>query len=641
MSLKRHQTSDPAAPAVRKRERDPLANSSAFDPDDSVPPLDQSQAPLGTHEVPPDDQTKIESPAAKHRTPPPRVKGPASTPPPAPAPKKERGADRLNTVLGSYRLLELIGKGGMGYVYRAEHTKLGREVALKVLRIDYARRRDSVARFFQEARTVNRIRHRNIIDVTDFVELDDGTTFIIMELLRGKSLGRWAKDHVDVPRTLAILVQICDGLAAAHAVGVIHRDLKPDNVIIVPTGDGAEQVKLLDFGVAKLVHRDDEDFGLETAAGSVIGTPAYMSPEQAGGLVVDARSDIYSLGAIMYELFCGQPMFRGRSFGEYVRKHLQESPVPPRETARGAELDPRLEDILLRCIDKDPERRYPTIDALRDDLLATLGGIETMDPGRVMPLPAPKESGVVVPSIALLATQPPIRHTPTLEPTPITLPPTRIAAPAPKAWVWVLVAGAATGVGIAAFMLSREPTRSTRPESPAVRPESPAVRPERSASEASAQSKGAPEQPPPVTVEPAKLPLITLTVRSTPAADVYEDDSLRCATPCNLAIDPNTGRTDLRTLTFHRDGYRDRAVDVKLATPPPEIAVSLDRDRAAGRSHPPRSTTHHATPSPTTAHDDTTLMTPDPTPTPTPPTPPKPKGKGKVDSTTTIDPFAP
>jgi len=282
-------------------------------------------------------------------------------------------ADYIGRVLGSYRVLELLGKGGMGYVFRAEHVRLGREVALKLLRADYASRRDAVARFFQEARTVNRVRHRNIVDVTDFVELDDGTTFIIMEMLSGTSLGAWAEAGVELPRALAVLAQICDGLAAAHQVGVIHRDLKPDNVIVLPTDDGAELVKLLDFGVAKLVNPGDEDVGLDTGAGSVIGTPAYMSPEQAGGMLVDARSDIYSLGAIMYEVFCGQPMFRGRSFGELVRKHLTEAPVPPRRTAGGARLAPALEAVILRCVDKDPDHRFGDIAELRDVLLALLG----------------------------------------------------------------------------------------------------------------------------------------------------------------------------------------------------------------------------------------------------------------------------
>ena len=161
---------------------------------------------------------------------------------------------------------------------------------------------------------------------------------------------------VDLPRALAVLVQICDGLGAAHAVGVVHRDLKPDNVIVVPTSDGAELVKLLDFGVAKLLNRDDEDVGFQTAAGSVIGTPAYMSPEQAGGMAVDHRSDIYSLGAIMYELFCGQPMFRGRSFGEYVRKHLTEHPDPAAPDAGRRRDRSALEALILQVPRQGSER---------------------------------------------------------------------------------------------------------------------------------------------------------------------------------------------------------------------------------------------------------------------------------------------
>jgi serine/threonine protein kinase len=327
----------------------------------NLSPEDQAAAvlALGTHNRP---ITAIESPAARGKTPmpPPRVR------------RADEPADYLGSVLGSYRVVELLGKGGMGYVYRAEHVKLGREVALKLLRSDYASRRDAVTRFFQEARTVNRVRHRNIVDVTDFVELDDGTTYIVMELLTGSSLGAWAQSGVDLARAIAVLIQICDGLAAAHQVGVVHRDLKPDNVVVVPTPDGGELAKLLDFGVAKLLNRDDEDVGFQTAAGSVIGTPAYMSPEQAGGMVIDARSDIYSLGAIMYELFTGQPMFRGRSFGEYVRKHLTEMPVPPHDTPGGGGIDPRLEALILRCIDKDPDQRFAQIAELREALLHLL-----------------------------------------------------------------------------------------------------------------------------------------------------------------------------------------------------------------------------------------------------------------------------
>ena len=304
---------------------------------------------------------------------------------PAPPPAARRRShnptqpnERVGNVLGNYRLLELIGQGGMGCVYMAEHIKLGRQVALKLLRADHAERRDAVARFFQEARAVNKIRHRNIVDVTDFVELDDGTTFIIMELLDGMSLGKLSRSgDLPWPRALALLIQICDGLAAAHRAGIIHRDLKPDNIIVVPTGDGADLAKLLDFGVAKLVDANHEDLGYETAAGAVVGTPTFMSPEQAGGLDIDGRADIYSLGAIMYEVFTGQPVFTGRSFGEFVRKHLNEAPVPPSQTPGGRRIDDRLEGIILKCLEKQPNDRFSTVADLKDALLHLLGAIET------------------------------------------------------------------------------------------------------------------------------------------------------------------------------------------------------------------------------------------------------------------------
>ena len=357
--------------------RDPT-QSLSINPNDSDDDPSHPSLALGTHEAARERRVRIDPPLD-----PPRRAG------------SEEHRARAGDILGSYRICELLGKGGMGCVFRAEHVKLGREVALKQLRPDYARRRDAVQRFFLEARTVNRIRHRNIVDVTDLIELDDGTTFIIMEFLRGQSLGKWAGTGVDLPRALAVLVQICDGLGAAHHVGVVHRDLKPDNIIVVPTSDGAELVKLLDFGVVKLLNRDDEDVGFQTAAGSVIGTPAYMSPEQAGGMTIDARSDIYSLGAIMYELFCGQPMFRGRSFGEYVRKHLTEAPVPPHATTGGAQIDPRVERLILRCLEKDPERRFSHILEVRDALLGLLGIVENHSATSavsVVQLPAPQMS---------------------------------------------------------------------------------------------------------------------------------------------------------------------------------------------------------------------------------------------------------
>ena len=662
---------------------------SVLDEDEDSAPL---SLPIGTRDRPP---TRVESPAAARR-PPSDARGPRPPHPPPP-PAIERPEDRIGTTLGAYRLHALIGKGGMGFVYRAEHARLGREVALKLLRSDYASRRDSVGRFFQEARTVNRIRHRNIVDVTDFVELEDGTTYIIMELLRGQSLGSWARHQFDVPRALGLLIQICDGLAAAHAVGVIHRDLKPDNVVVMPTGDGTETVKLLDFGVAKLLNRDDEDIGLETQAGSVIGTPAYMSPEQAGGMPIDARADIYSLGAMMYELFCGQPLFRGRSFGEYVRKHLNELPVPPRDTARGGSLDPRLERILLRTLEKEPARRYQSVEELRDDLLELLAGYETQDgptaharhrsgrvePGPHLPLPAPPPSMTPAPRHITHETVPPPAPTtgrrgvpapfrpslPPLElalasalpdsalhqaPTPYPGANTSLAeslvsldpslAPRSSRGIWfAAIAAVAAGIGVAGALVAAAQHRD-----PEAAPVIAAV--------------VTPPAPPQVTAaEPDPTPtLIDVRIDAPAGARVLGAGGVEvCVAPCRISIDPTDGAsTARREFVVHLDGFVDQPIAIELAAPPASITVRFDQPVA-----PPEPVGDTATAEPT---DDTTTpaeragtgrkrlgVRPPPTTPETPPTTPEPavapspadvkpiKKRGTtVDPTDTIDPFA-
>jgi len=542
--------------------------------------LSSSQAPLGTQDAPGKRAaTRVESPAARNRTPdlrpPDGARGPTpaqvavdsgrrSRPSKAPPSKgsAERPEDRIGSVLGSYRIAELLGRGGMGFVYKAEHVKLGRPVALKLLRADYARRRDSVARFVREAQAVNRIRHRNIVDVPDIIELDDGTTFIVMELLEGKSLGKWAKAGFSVPRALALLVQICDGLGAAHAVGIVHRDLKPDNVIVVPTGDGAELIKLLDFGVAKLLNQEDEDIGLVTQAGSVIGTPAYMSPEQAGGATVDVRSDIYSLGAIMYELFCGQPMFKGRSFGEFVRKHLNEAPVPPRQTPAGAEIDERLEHVILRCLEKEPARRYRTIGDLRDDLLHLLGGIDTQV-GVVRELAATDSlsSKDLLVSSGRNAPNAPL---PSSLRTPMPLP-AAIASPRARRWPWlagIVVAGAAAAATLIALSGDAPPRPAPLPRAA---PPTLAVEP---------LAAPAPAHP------AAPAPVVAVMFESTPASDVYPAGSAlkQCSTPCTVSIDPaDGGNPSHRDFIVRAPGYVERTVTVDLVDPPALLEVTLER----------------------------------------------------------------
>ena len=296
----------------------------------------------------------------------------------------DRAEDLIGRQLGNYRVTSIIGRGGMGRVYEAEHVLIRRKVALKVLRAEYAARRDAVMRFIGEATAVNKIRHRNIVDISDFVELDDGTTFIIMELLEGDSLGKLQRVEPKMPmaRLLNVMVQVADALEAAHAVGIIHRDLKPDNIFVCPEHGGGEVAKLLDFGVAKLIaEQQTSALMLETAAGSIVGTPAYMSPEQAVGGEIDGRSDVYALGAILYELATGVPLFDGRNFAEFLDKHRFAAPVPPSQLP-GVTMNPQMERIILRCVAKKPADRYQNVRDLRADLVAQQQLLDPVPNGR-------------------------------------------------------------------------------------------------------------------------------------------------------------------------------------------------------------------------------------------------------------------
>jgi serine/threonine-protein kinase len=270
-------------------------------------------------------------------------------------------AVRAEAVFGSYRLLKQIGEGGMGRVFVAEHTRLGRRVALKMLRSEFAGNIEAVKRFFAEARAVNRIRHENIIEVSDFVENEQGRSYYIMELLEGVDLRNLQErlGVIPLPRALRIAIQVCRGIAAAHDAGVVHRDLKPDNVFLVSRGDGTDLVKLLDFGVAKLASPTSLDAStFKTNAGIVVGTPLYMSPEQATGKSVDHRTDIYALGVILFEMVTGQRPFHADNFGELLVKQMTESPPRPSKLRSLRQAIPReLEQVILACLEVEPADR--------------------------------------------------------------------------------------------------------------------------------------------------------------------------------------------------------------------------------------------------------------------------------------------
>ena len=275
----------------------------------------------------------------------------------------------VGTVLGNYELVDLLGKGAMGRVFRARHALLGREVAIKVLNADLAARPDIVDRFFREARVVNDIDHGNIVEVTDFVEAP-GVAYLVMELLDGVSLRELLKQkgrrYPPIARLLGILMQVCDALEAAHAKGVVHRDLKPDNVFVVKR-DGEDFVKVLDFGIAKL--RDSGDDQASTMSGMILGTPHYMSPEQALGKRVDRLADVWAAGVVLYEVLAGAVPFTAKSFVELAVKIREQPPAPlPPKTPRGEKVPPELAAIVMRCLEKKPVDRFRSMAALAEAL---------------------------------------------------------------------------------------------------------------------------------------------------------------------------------------------------------------------------------------------------------------------------------
>src|SRR4051812_6301929 len=256
---------------------------------------------------------------------------------------------------GRYEVQAVLGEGGMGSVYKATHRALGKGFALKVMRADLARQGDLAARFIQEARAAAAIGHVNIVQITDFGELPSGAPFFVMELLEGEPLSKVIRRGGPLParRAVHILSQVASGLAAAHKAGVIHRDLKPDNIHV----GAKDAIKILDFGVAKMAGA-----GRLTRAGMVFGTPHYMSPEQASGGEVDQRSDIYALGIIMYEMFTGRVPFEADSYMGVLTKHMYMIPEPPSRVHAGARELGALEDVTLRCLEKKPEARFASMD---------------------------------------------------------------------------------------------------------------------------------------------------------------------------------------------------------------------------------------------------------------------------------------
>ncbi len=294
------------------------------------------------------------------------------------------------SVDGRYRIEALIGEGGMGLVYRAMHTALNKPVAIKVLQREASQDEEVLTRFTREAQSASSIGNQHIVDVSDFGVLEDGAVYFAMEYLEGQDLIEAidSAQRMSSARAIHIAKQLCRALSAAHGAGIVHRDLKPENVFLVDRGEDPDFVKILDFGIAKVADGQHRI----TRAGEVFGTPHYMSPEQCQGQDVDARTDIYALGVLLYEMVTGDVPHDADTMMGILTKQLYEDPVPP--SIKCAQVPAALEQVIMRCLLKDPDLRYASM----AELLADLERVERGEEVRARPM------------VAIRSTRPPQRR---------------------------------------------------------------------------------------------------------------------------------------------------------------------------------------------------------------------------------------
>jgi tRNA A-37 threonylcarbamoyl transferase component Bud32 len=301
----------------------------------------------------------------------------------------------LGTMVGSFRLERLLGRGGMGTVYLACHPVIGSRVAVKFLHESMSANRDLVGRFYDEARAVNLVGHENIVAIYDLGLLPSGRYYIVMEYLEGEPLSALLRaGRIELRVGIDILHQLADALRVAHERGVIHRDLKPENVFLLHRHGSDHFVKLVDFGIAKLGGRDSS---ARTAAGALVGTPEYMAPEQCDNRPVDRRTDVYALGVMAYEIATGRLPFTGPSVAQILLAQLRDAPLPPRQLV--PDVPGPMEDLILRALAKRPEDRYPDMAAFAEALervqpASTGGGPHPAAPGTGWTEGAPREAAV-------------------------------------------------------------------------------------------------------------------------------------------------------------------------------------------------------------------------------------------------------
>jgi serine/threonine protein kinase len=290
------------------------------------------------------------------------------------------GRDILN---GSFQILQKVGSGGMGAVYRALQPQMNRMVGVKILHPKLANRKDLVSRFRREARAMSQLTHPNTVKVFLYGELDDGSLYIIMEFLEGKNLNQTvrADGPFAMERALPILIQVCGALDEAHEAGIIHRDLKPENIFIVQSAGVRDFPKVLDFGLAKMGERQMRPGSVVlTQEGMVFGTPEFMSPEQAQGKPLTAGSDIYSLAVILYEILTGKLPFDAKSGMDHIQLHVTAKPVPLNQRVPGRVFPPLLEQVIDRALAKRPEDRFASAADFASAMRQVLEGARELPP---------------------------------------------------------------------------------------------------------------------------------------------------------------------------------------------------------------------------------------------------------------------
>jgi serine/threonine-protein kinase len=449
-------------------------------------------------------------------------------------------------VVGEYRIEGKIGEGGFGSVYAAVHPLIGKRAALKALHRQHSSNPHIVSRFISEAKAVNQIRHRNIIDIFSFGCLPDGRQYFLMELLEGRAFDDYvrSKGKLTLAEALPVLRGVSRALDAAHAKGIAHRDLKPENVFLVLDEGGGYTAKLLDFGVAKL--SASEEGGIKTRTGVPIGTPYYMSPEQSRGLQVDFRTDIYALGVVCFQVLTGHLPFNGTSLMELMLAHSTQP--PPRMSSLDPTLPAALDEPVLHMLAKEPAGRPSSAGAAIDELEA-----------------AGQRAGVV--SSSLAATPASSDHaspfagtTPAHARTndPLALNPSQ---PPPSAFGRRL----AIAVAVALVALSVTAFRTLRATSPVVT-SAPVTGSAATADPASAPSAAGsvPETPAPAATESTPAPLASVTVVATPAAALVSlDGKTLGAAPGPFAMPTSA---DKMTLRVTAPGYLPGTVDVVPGT---------------------------------------------------------------------------